>query len=423
MKEFTILKILDRFRPLFEKMKMDYDILRRILQMKLIMDARRTPIIIGNQKKKDNDRNQFLTSMWLYALLGLFLLPTVLINQNIVYQMSMFFGVLIFLVMTSLISDFSSVLLDTKDKEIILSKPVDGRTLGMAKIIHISIYLLFITLCLAGPSLVAGLIKYGILFFVAFLIELLLVNLLIIVITALLYMMILRFFDGEKLKNIINYVQIGLTITMAIGYQFLIRVFDYVHFEAVFNPKWWHYLIIPVWYGAPYDLVMNGNSYSTIIVFTTLAVIVPIIAISLYIKWIPIFERNLLKLSAVSNSNRRKKSPLSSLISRWLCKSGEERIFYHFTKKMIKNEREFKLKVYPSLGLSIVFPFIFLITSFKEFVSEGSRSSELFLLLYFSGLVIPNVIYMLKYSSNYKASWIYKCAPITNMGAVLKGSI
>lgn len=41
-----------------------------------------------------------------------------------------------------------------------------------------------------------------------------------IVITALIYLFILRFFNGEKVKDIINFVQIALTIVMTIGYQF-----------------------------------------------------------------------------------------------------------------------------------------------------------------------------------------------------------
>jgi hypothetical protein len=47
VKDFTVLKFLDRFRTLFGKMGVDYDMMRRILQVKLIMDGRRIPTVMS----------------------------------------------------------------------------------------------------------------------------------------------------------------------------------------------------------------------------------------------------------------------------------------------------------------------------------------------------------------------------------------
>lgn len=53
MKDFTILKLLDRFDFLFKKMGVDYPIMRRILQVQLTMDERRVPTILTNQKRPE----------------------------------------------------------------------------------------------------------------------------------------------------------------------------------------------------------------------------------------------------------------------------------------------------------------------------------------------------------------------------------
>jgi len=90
---------------------------------------------------------------------------------------------------------------------------------------------------------------------------------------------------------------------------------------------------------------------------------------------------------------------------------------------MMKNEREFKLKVYPSLGFSIVFPFIFLfqqfaISSIKE-VSQGKS----YFFIYFSGMMLSTIMLMIRYSERYKGAWVYKALPINNISYLFKGTI
>ncbi|OAB42810.1 hypothetical protein [Paenibacillus glacialis] len=427
MNEFRTLKVLDRFRLLFEKFGINYVIMRRILQVKLTMDGRRVPTIIGNsgsaQDPKKDDQNKFLRSMWLYLVLGtLALAPIVMLNDNFIFQMSLVFGIVIFMALTSLISDFSSVLLDIRDKTILNSKPVDARTIHAAKIIHISIYLFFITAALSIAPLIGGTIRHGIIFSIIFLFELVFIDILVVVLTALLYLVVLQFFDGEKLKDIINYVQIGLMLVMTIGYQFISRLFNIVDLNYVFDGKWWQYFIVPVWFAAPFELFIHGDRNRVFLIFALLAVLVPLVSILIYVKCMPSFERNLQKLN--DNSGRRKRGrPKGTGISRFLCSTQEERMFYRFTSDMIGNDRNFKLKVYPSLGLSIVFPFIFLFNFLQSQEWDKISSSKSYLLMYAAALFIPQVLIMLKFSDNYKGAWIYKVMPVRDLAAIFKGSL
>lgn len=428
MKDFTVLKILDRFRGIFGKFGVDYDVMRKILQVKLIMDGRRVPTIMSNSSKKkdetkNKDENKFIKSLWVYGLLGIIMLPFVLMGENYIFQMGVVFGILMFMITSSLISDFSSVLLDIRDKNIIFSKPVHSKTLSMAKTIHIFIYMFFITISVTGIPLLAALIKHGIAFFLLFLLELILMDLLIVVITALLYLFVLKFFDGEKLKDIINYVQIGLSITIAVGYQLLIRLFNFVDFTIAFTPKWWQYFIVPIWYGAPFEVLLHGNYNVHYITFSILAVLVPIVSIMMYIKLMPSFERNLQKLTNNSMKGKTGKRTILGGVAKLICSGKEEKTFFRFASDMMKNEREFKLKVYPSLGFALIFPFIFIFNGLRDDGFESIASSRLYLNIYFCALLIPSVVMMLKYSGKYKGAWIYKVAPLKDMVPVFKGTL
>lgn len=425
MKDFKVLKLLDKFRGIFIKLGIDYDVMRKILQVKLIMDGRRVPTVIGNSNKRkdDEDKNKFLGSLWIYILMGLIAIPFVAVKQNYIFQMSFVFGIMIFMVMTSLISDFSSVLLDIRDINIIGSKPVSSKTLNTAKLIHILIYMSMITLATSAPALITAVVRQGALFLLIFIIEIILMDLFIVVLTALLYLLILRFFDGEKLKDIINYVQIILSIALAVGYQLIGRLFEFTHISTEFIPKWWQYFIIPVWFGAPFEVLIKGSYNMNYIVFSLLALIIPLISILIYAKLMPAFEKNLQKLGNNSSKGSRDHKGFNRMLSNILCRNKQERTFFIFTLDILKNEREFKLKVYPSLGFALVFPFIFLFNSIKGESFASIASSKLYLNIYFCAMLLPTVVMMMKYSGKYKAAWVYRALPIKEIASIFKGTI
>lgn len=425
MKDFKVLKFLDKFKDFFEKVGVDYQVMRKILQLKFVMDGRRVPTAIGgsSKKKKNKDENNFIKSLWMYGLFGVILIPLICFGKNFIFQMSFVFGILIFMIMTSLISDFSSVLLDIRDKNIIGSKPVNSKTLSMAKTIHVLIYMFFITISISGLALIGSLVTRGILFFLIFLFEIILMDLFIVVITALLYLFILKFFDGEKLKDIINYIQIILSIAIAIGYQLVGRLFSFVNLNMVFTPKWWQYFIIPMWFAAPFEMVLHGKYNVHFIIFSMLAIVVPVISIIIYIKLIPAFERNLQKLNDNSGKIKRENKKFLNLISKIICSSKEERTFFRFASDMMKNEREFKLKVYPSLGFSLIFPFIFIFNELKDKGWNDIVTSKMYLNIYFCAILLPTAVMMIKYSGKYKGAWIYKIIPNKDLSCIFKGTL
>ncbi|QDQ00898.1 hypothetical protein FOH38_10735 [Lysinibacillus fusiformis] len=423
MKDFKTLQLLDKFHFIFVKMGIDYDIMRKILHIKLTMDERKVPTIFNQStnKKKQEQKNGYIKSLWIYILFGLVLIPFMGFGHNYLFQMSIAYAMIIFLIMTSLISDFSSVLLDVRDRNILSTKPISSKTINAAKFMHISIYLAYLTIALTTIPLLVGLFKQGIIFFILTVLELVLINIFIVVLTAILYIVILRFFDGEKLKDIINYVQIGLSLVLMIGYQVLIRSFEFVNLDVVVAFHWWSIFLIPMWFAAPYELLLNGDTSLFTMVYCSFALIIPIVSIWLYVKLVPTFERNLQKLLNTSKSKKEKKNYLKEFLLKIICRTSEERAFYRFASLMMKQEREFKLKVYPSLGFSFVIPFIFMFTMRSENVNYSVSMG--YLHIYFSMLIIPTAVLMLSHSGKYKAAWIYKTFPTKDYMDLKKGSL
>lgn len=426
MEDVRTLKILDKFSGLFQRFGVDYSAMRKILQVKLIMDQRRVPTVFSQgarKKKKENEGNGFLKSLWMYAFLGLFTIPFIVFGENYLFQMSIMFGFVMFIVMTSMISDFSSVLLDIRDKNILHTRPIDRKTISAAKMMHVFIYLFFLTASIVTIPLIVGLFRHGIIFFLLSIILIILMEAFILVLTALIYMLILKFFDGEKLKDIINYVQIGLSFSIMIGYQVLGRSFEFINFHVVLTPKWWQVFIIPMWFGAPYELILNGHFDSFYVLLSILAIAVPVAAFFIYLRLVPAFEKNLQKLAVHSVNKEKKRGKLGSSFINIICSGKEEQAFFRFASLMMKNERDFKLKVYPSLGMAIILPFIFLFNILRDGGISSISAGKGYLSIYSTMVIIPSVITMLKFSGKYKGAWIYKALPLEHLSPLFKGTL
>ncbi|MDI9215162.1 hypothetical protein, partial [Clostridium tertium] len=427
MKEFKVIRLLDRLRGLYEKAGVDYEIFRIILKAKLTMDGRRKATVFNNEaKKKNGESNEFYKALIIYAFIGLFLGLMLIFKMNLMYQMTVYFSAIMFMILTIFISDFSYVILDVRDKNILATRGVSSKTINAAKITHVTIYIIYLTLSLVGVSLIIS-FKQGIGYFLIFLIEIILIDIFMIIVTALTYLLVLKFFDGEKLKDMINFVQIGLSIVMVLIYQIVPRLFGVIDLNNItYNKQFWHLLLPPMWFAAPLSIIGGEGITIYKIVMSVLAILIPIISILIYLKLTPTFEKHLQKLN---NNNEKVNEKSKGLIrlGKIICKDRVERAFYNFSIGIINSEREFKLKVYPNVALGVIFPFLFMAIGFQgESISSIRNSlinSKFYLSIYSFAFIIPNILMMLRYSEKYNGAWIYEVAPIKKISSIYKGVI
>lgn len=427
MKDFKFIKFLDKFKGIYEKFGVDYEKMKLILKLKLVMDERRVPTIMQNNNGKNQDKNKFFMSLFFYGFMGLFIGMLTFLPINKMYVYTMVFAMFMFIILTVFISDFSTVLLDVRDKNLIATRGVSNRTINAAKITHICYYVFLISLSLGWLAII-GSFKSGILIGILFILEIFIIDVFMIVITALLYFLILKFFNGEKVKDIINFVQIILTIVMSIGYQFIGRVFDLVNLNIVYEEKIWHLLFPPMWFSAPIYSIDSGDLSIITASLIISACLIPVVSTIIYIKQSSNFELYLSKLNNNDPKEKEKRRSIFFKFGKFFCRSNTEKAYYTLANSIMKKEREFKLKVYPSLGFTIVFPFLFIFvfsqdnnfSSFSEW-QNNIASSKIYLNIYFFALMISSIMIILQYSQCYKAAWIFKAAPSINEGDIYKG--
>jgi len=136
-----ILKILDRFKWFFRLLGVDYEKFRILLWVKLTVDNRQEKSVVQRKSKKEMS-NSMLRVTIIYAFMGIFLGVMLLGIKSVFTSMIFVFSMVMVMTAVALISDFTSVLLDTTDNAILLPRPIDSRTMAMARITHIVIYIL-----------------------------------------------------------------------------------------------------------------------------------------------------------------------------------------------------------------------------------------------------------------------------------------
>jgi ABC-2 type transport system permease protein len=425
-----ILAIVSKFGFLFKNSEVDFNQLLSILDIKLTIDNRRTRVNLKGLEIKNSNNTFFWTlvvSFGLSCLLSsfLFFIPVIEVAFGIVSAYSM---VAITMV---LITDFSSVMLDTSDLIVLFTRPVSSKTLFMSRLMHTLIYLTQLTLALLIPAFLVTIFKFGILAAISFFIFSFLIVLLSVFISNIFYLLVMQFSSEEKLRNIINVVQITLMVILMGGYRV---VGNFVNIELLSDPDFfkfatWHFTIPPFWLGYLMKSIILWDFNINSMVFAILMIVVPLA--SLYIISSDLVNKFASKLGNIDVSTKslelkRNKKGLSEWLGKVLLQNPISRASFEFVWKISSSDRKFKLRSYPTLAyLFIIIPSTFFIKGISGFenIIENARSnpSGLFFTIYLSAIMLSVIRQNMVYYDQPKASWVYGAAPIEVPGNIFFG--
>lgn len=412
MEDFFSLKILDLFRPLFEAFGVEYEKMRLIVNMKLTLDKRKNNSI--------ENKNSLMQSVILYLIIGFVTSRIIVMPLDIMTKMTVLFALIFVMLLTCFITDFSSVILDTYDRHIIGITDVKDITLNMAKIVHIIIYISIMSFSISAFSILMILMAYNIGFCLLFILCMILMDFLLIMMTSVIYYLLIKIFKGEKLKDVLNLFQIFMILVFSIMYYFITSSLSDIQINYTFSINAYDLFIPFMWFASLFCVAFYGKIETLYIIMSILGIIVPILSIFIYIKLTPAFERNLEKLEQVSyneKDSKTKKSFVSKLGNK-ICKNNEEKSFFEFIYTNLSRDREFKMRVYPTLASGIIMPLVLLIVTYDRSMSimeylKSLSTTNNFLNIYLAVILLQSCILLLKYSKEYEASFIYDVLPIS----------
>ena len=426
-----VLKVVDKCVKPFLSKDLNYGQIREMLRLKLIMDSRRvSPALQNNGKKigKEPKRSMILTCL-VYMGLGIFI-ASMQVMPNMFGANTISFAMLIFMLFSVYISEYSAVLLDTTEKSFYGALPIGKNEISTAKNIHIAYYIGTIAAAMMLPSIVVGFISKGILYGFAFTLVSIVIVVVCLHLAGVIYYLLLKIFSGEKLKDILSGFQIFMTIAIILSYQIVPRVVSIAGFskgQITFSPV--YFLLPSAWFSAILESLFGAGGEWYIYVLAGITVPAFFLLEVLYKKKVmPEFEGELDKLTETAKENKSL-SPFSKLMCKLLSKDEQENAFMKLVLIQVSRNRDMKLKLYPQLANVFILPIIMVlpqITGEKGFTGfiENLRAGRWGLaLLYFTGLTSASIYMIIGQTENPESIMFYQILPIENLSKCIRAGI
>lgn len=428
--------------PALQKMGVNMQHLHAILVAKLTMDNRRPAAFqqMRATKEKKELNQATLKTMFVSLIMGLFFLMSFGIGNDITTKLTFFFSMFIFMLAATLISDFTSVLIDTRDNLIILPKPVNDVTFVTARLMHIAIHINKLLLPMALPSLVALIVLAGPAPIIPFILMVLLATMLSIFIVNAVYILILKITKPSNFQSAISYFQIAFAVLIYGGYQILPRMMAEMGIEnmkvsELHNISYYP----PYWFADACNSLSAFNFGYSHSISLLLAFGIPLASIFVVVKYFaPAFTSKLSMITGTSEEVKAKplavKNPGNFSLSwieklaRFVTSNNSEYMGFLFTWKMMGRSRDFKMKVYPGFGYILVLIVMMFLQSKKISFSDFTQMTQhgktiLFVVIYASSLIFISALGQLPYSEKYKAAWIFFICPLDKPGKIMSGAV
>jgi ABC-2 type transport system permease protein len=428
------LRFISLFNPVLDRTGVDTAQLHEILRIKLMIDSRRPRSAFAKKNKNGKVRSPILISFFT-VLTGVFFGLTLFLNKMPYVGQTFYFSAFMVMMALTLISDFTTVLVDTRDQFIILPRPVNDRTVAVSRILHISVYVLRLALLQGVGGLVMIAFIDGPLAIPVLFIQILEATFTSIFLVNMVYLVLMKFVSPQRFKDIISYIQIGFSVLIFGAYYLLPRLINVSVLEHIsILTHWYAYILPPVWITALNELLFHHGQAD--IVTSLLAItglVVPVVGLWLVAKVLaPGFNRRLTVIATSDGQSGRsagvkkeRRSGLMDKIASLVAPDPVENAGFKITWKLSTRTREFKMKVYPAFGYVPIYFLYFVLNGHGSSLSERwdnlVAGHNYIILLYLCSFVLAIVLGQVSMSEKYKSAWVYYTTPINEPGKILSG--
>ena len=423
-----LLSLFKPFRWFIEKMDVDYDQFIRILQLKLTLDNRQMKGL-GNHSKNETE-NALTKQSFAQIMFGIFFaIFLLMIKSPFTYY---YFAHTFLMVMMAMmiISKFTTILFDTSENVIIQPLPIKGNTISLARNAHVLLYLSMMAFNFSVVSIIVAITKFGIISALVFSFSIGLNVLFTLFLANMLYLVIMRFASGEKLKNLLMYFQIVIAILFMAFYQFGINLVDRTQIQNMVLPvHWYTYLVPPAFFSGLVEAFTSFVFDYRHCIFIVEALTIPIIGIYLTGKYLtPIFNRKLMDLEQGDRVSKVKtETTHQSLWYRMMLAvfvhRQEEKASFKLVWTMTGRERLFMQTFLPSLGFIVIMVAVQFFRKNSFNVDELIHSPLYLFILYALMFVAASLPAALLLGNNGHATWLFKTMPLSSPAHYFKGFI
>jgi hypothetical protein len=407
--------------------KLDWYQVAELVKISMRMDLR------DQRNRPDNKKrvSPLLRSLIFYVILSITLSTNLVLHAHLFTYV--FFVLTYSMVMTafSVLLDFSQMILQPQDVNVLSHRPLSSRTYFTAKLANLLFYMLLVgsALCLI-PSLIGiGLTEKAFVFPFIFFPVSLVANLMTASVIILIYTTVMKILPKERFKDILVYIHIGLAVCIFLAYQLIPRFGSSMILETYFSWKWLC-LIPSAWFAGAVQ-VLSGMGTTFDLQLLGIGAVVTFILLPLSFRRLSFQYTEIVKspdyetISSKRKIEKQSRMLKTSGLLRGLLRYPEALAGYELARRMLWRDRTVKMGVFFGFVFSLVFLLLFIFSGdlrdpFQTTLfSDEGRGSIVFILIIF--YMVHWFITSMLYTLDWEGEWVYHVAPLSSPGRIFTG--
>jgi len=361
----------------------------------------------------------------MYMLVGLMTGIIVLSTQIDLFTYTILVHSMTFFVVgMAVTSESGDILFNPNESDVLMHRPIDPRTLLLAKSINLVVFTLILATALNLFPTFFGLAAMGARawFPVVHLISMVVLCVFCAAAVVCTYGIVIKFLDREKFDNFAAWSQVAMSVLFIGGYQIVPRLLQ--RFEGLTLKPYARYLfpLPPAWF-AGLDSWIAGNQGASGALLGLLGLVTTLTLAYVAIgKLSPSYSEGLTKInesrsSAPTRVRGRKRIAIRNPILRWWLRDPIELWSFRLAAAYMRRDRDIKLRLYPSLTIFLIFPLMSLLDRNRSGFSVFVPLMTVWML----GIMPLQALQTLQMSQHYLAADIFAIAPLRSAAPVFHG--
>lgn len=402
---------------LLKKIGVDPGHFYALVKLSWRVDMRTSMLSFGAHKKGRNPLLIFIFTTLFYLILGIFFADISYQSADVFLGATIVVGGIMFMLGGMMLVEYNTIVISPDDYHILGYMPISSRTYFLAKSTNLLMYMLTFATVLGGPSIVVHFFKgelnltRGVLAIAAIYGTGLFVSLG----AAVLYGALLRLLSPARLKNILAYIQFGVSFLIYGGYVVLPHLLE--NFAATARvQKDLYLLFVPTtWFASLIEL-----GYGETGVFTSVAAGIAVLVVLLMFRGVVSrisldYAARISAMSAQSADDAKPSKRAKGRASRLarLFRQPETRVVIRLVQAQLRYDNKFKLSIIGIIPLLILYFFLGLQEgALTDPFVAGTEGLTKFFLFFFALLMIPLILKQnMEMSDAYEAAWIFYATP------------
>ncbi len=410
----VVTRILRLFQGLFTRIGVDFDRMLAIVTVKLTVDNR----IDRSGRNKKNTSNALTRQGILLGICGPIFFSSGIMSGTFEVSLLLFQSYLFLMLMMSFMMEYSRILFDGNDNHILQRLPVNSKTILVARLVSMLVYMFFLSGCMSVIPVVIVTCWKGVMSGAFFIISVFLNTIFTLLFANTIYLGVMRFISVEKFQRVMGYAQVILIAGVALSYQLMGQLTRSIQLD-MFQPGTWMYFTPPSYFMSLTVMIKQPTEAALLLALIGVVLIVALGYITVaYLA--PYFSKKAGVLSSYTPVRKKSKGGKEEwlyMLARVFGRSPVQVTGFVLGWRMTRDNLKFKQGVLPMI-IYTMFLAIFFLYQGRQGEANGIAY---YLPLYMMTMISIGIQMNMSIIDKGNLLWLYRSRPLVHPGALILG--